>query len=327
VQIRVRYSAEVRRTLSLLVALLLAVAIAASAQQPQQPQPESPYVYGEVYSVEVVLVPVAVRGARPGQRFPRSAFSLKVDGRRATIESFEDDLEAPMSLIFLQDLSGSMADPGKMESSRETFDCFLDTLRSGDEMALASFASGRTEVEVPLAREATALREAMRLWKPWGTTGLFDAVSLLPEISLGSSGVKRAAILVTDGIDNASEMTPEQARGLVERAELPVYVIALPGRERVDEAPTFRYSDLLQDLAAATGGQYYALATPGEARRTCAAILGELRHRYVLGFSVTGTGPSTFHSIAVEVRDRPRRSSLVHRRGYRGTPPNTAEGP
>jgi VWFA-related protein len=318
----------VRRALSLLVASLLAGAgVGSFGARAQEPTPASPYVYGEVYSVEVVMVPVAVRGARPGQRFPRQAFRLRVDGRPATIESFEDDLRAPMSLVFLQDLSGSMADPGKMESSREALDCFLDTLRSGDEMALASFANGRTEVEVPLAREANALREAMALWKPWGTTGLYDAVSLLPEMSLGSGGVKRAAVLVTDGIDNVSEITPEQARSLVERAELPVYVIALPGRERVDDAPTFRYADLLQDLAAATGGQYYALETAAEARRTCAAILGELRHRYVLGFSVTGNGPSTFHTIAVEVRDRPRRSSLVHRRGYRGTPPNSAAGP
>jgi hypothetical protein len=146
-------------------------------------------------------------------------------------------------------------------------------------------------------------------------------------MSLGSSGVKRAAILVTDGIDNASELTPVQARTLVERAELPVYVLALPGRELVDDAATFRYADLLEDLAAATGGQYYPLHGPGDARRTCAAILGELRHRYVLGFSVSGVGPSTYHPISVEVRGRGRRSNLVHRRGYRGTAPNVQGGP
>jgi VWFA-related protein len=319
----------VRRGSSLLALLLLSIPLpwTGTGARAQEAPADSPYVYGEVYSVEIVLVPVAVRGAKPGQRFGRDAFSLRVDGKPTPIESFEDDLRAPLSLVFLQDLSGSMADPGKMEASREALDCFLDTLRSGDEMALATFASGRTEVDVPLAREGTALREAMATWKPWGTTGLYDAVSLLPEMTLGSGGVKRAAILVTDGIDNASELSPAQARSLVERASLPVYVLALPGRELVDDAPTFRYADLLQDLAAATGGQYYALETAAEARRTCAAILGELRHRYVLGFSVTGIGSSTFHSIGVEVSDRPRRSSLVHRRGYSGTPPNAVEGP
>jgi VWFA-related protein len=319
----------VRRGPALLALLLLSIPApwTGTGARAQEAPADSPYVFGEVYSVEIVLVPVAVRGAEPGQRFARDAFTLEVDGRPIAIESFEDDLRAPMSLVFLQDLSGSMADPGKMAASREALDCFIDTLRSGDEMALASFASGRTEVDVPLAREGTALREAMALWKPWGTTGLYDAVSLLPEMTLGSGGVKRAAILVTDGIDNASELSPEQARALVERASLPVYVLALPGRELIDDAPAFRYADLLRDLAAATGGQYYALESAAEARRTCAAILVELRHRYVLGFSVTGIGSPTYHSIAVEVSDRPRRSSLVHRRGYRGTPPSAVEGP
>jgi VWFA-related protein len=307
--------------------LLLAPLFTTASAARQATEQESPFLYGETYSVEVVMVPVSVRGAKPGQRFPESAFSLRVDRRPVAIESFEDDLEAPLSLVFLQDLSGSMADPGKMEASSEALDCFVDTLRSGDEMALATFASGRTEVDVPLAREPTAIREAMALWKPWGTTGLFDAVSLLPEIALGGAGVKRAAVLVTDGIDNASELTPVQARALVERAELPVYVLALPGRELIDEAPSFRYEDLLRDLAGATGGQYYPLQDRADARRTCAAILAELRHRYVLGFSVSGVGPDTYHPIAVEVRGRSPRSSLVHRRGYRGTAPNVQGGP
>ena len=325
----VGYSSVVRRgSLLALVALpLLAPLVTTTLSGQQATEQEMPYLYGETYSVEYVMVPVSVRGAKPGQRFPQSAFSLQVDRRPVPIESFEDDLDAPLSLIFLQDLSGSMADPGKMETSTESLDCFVDTLRSGDEMALASFASGRTEVEVPLAREPTAIREAMAMWEPWGTTGLFDAVSLLPEMALGSSGVKRAAILVTDGIDNASELTPLQARALVERAELPVYVLALPGRELVDDVPTFRYEDLLRDLADATGGQYYALQGAAEARRTCAAILAELRHRYVLGFPVSGAGPSTFHPITVEVSGRGARSSLVHRRGYRGTAPGVGQGP
>jgi VWFA-related protein len=313
--------------LTLLAAATYLAPATTGQQAPAQQPEEVPYLYGETYSVEVVMVPVAVRGAKPGERFERSAFSLRVDRRPIAIESFEDDLKAPVSLVFLQDLSGSMADPGKMESSQDALDCFVDTLRSGDEMALATFSSGRTEVEVPLAREASAIREAAAMWEPWGTTGLHDAVSLLPEMSLGSAGVKRAAILVTDGIDNVSEITPEDARALVERAELPVYVMALPGRELVDDEATFRYADLLQDLAAATGGQYYPVHGPGDARRTCAAILGELRHRYVLGFTASGVGPSTYHPISVEVRGRGRRTSLVHRRGYRGTAPEAQGGP
>ncbi len=124
-----------------------------------------------------------------------------------------------------------------MASSREAFDCFLDTARDGDEIALATFASGQTEIDVPLSRDAAPLREAMELWEPYGTTGLYDAVAMLPEISMDGGGAKRAAVLVTDGVDNASAITPQAAQKLVQAADLPVYVLALPGREEGAPAP------------------------------------------------------------------------------------------
>jgi VWFA-related protein len=288
-----------------------------------QPAETLPYTFGEVYSVEVVLVPVAVRGETPGERLPRDQFSLRVDGKPVKIESFENDSGAPLSLVFLQDLSGSMAEAEKMASSRESLDCFLDTARKADEVALATFAGGQTEIDVPLTNDVATIRESMSLWEPYGTTGLYDAVAMLPEISLGSGGAKRAAVLVTDGVDNVSAIGPEQAQKLVQSADLPVYVLALPGHGEADAAAgSYRYGDLLRQLAEATGGRYYELADTGEARRTCAAILGELRHQYVLGFSVTGNGPSTYHPIRVQLRNGGRRVSLVHRRGYRGTAPS-----
>src|SRR6185436_15056501 len=113
--------------------------------------------------------------------------------------------------------------------------------------------------------------------EPYGTTGLYDAVAMLPEISLGSGGAKRAAVLVTDGVDNVSAIGPQQAQKLVQAADLPVYVLALPGRDDGNTpAGSYRYGDLLRELAESTGGRYYELADAGEARRTCAAILGEL---------------------------------------------------
>jgi VWFA-related protein len=311
----------VRLVRPLLLAAPLLLPTAAVAQEPPAAE-TAEYTFGEVYSVEVVLVPVAVRGETPGQRLPRDRFRLRVDGKPVKIESFENDSGAPLSLVFLQDLSGSMAEPGKMASSREALDCFLDTARKSDEIALATFAGGKTDIDVPLTHDPAPLRESMGLWEPYGTTGLYDAVAMLPEISVGGGGAKRAAVLVTDGVDNTSAISPEQAQKLVQAADLPVYVLALPGRDEPAPPQTFRYGDLLRQLAEATGGRYYELGDTTQARRTCAAILGELRHQYVLGFSVSGTGPAKYHPIRVELLDRKRRFSLIHRRGYRGTAPS-----
>jgi len=131
-------------------------------------------------------------------------------------------------------------------------------------------------------------------------------------------------VLITDGVDNVSTMSPVQAEKLVQSADLPVFVLALPNHDpqAATDPNTVRFADLLRQLAEATGGRYYDLDAPAQARRTCASILGELRHQYLLGFSVSGNGPSKYHPIRVELHGAGRHVSLIHRRGYRGTAPS-----
>ena len=302
--------------------------------QAQSPGSEPPpaITFGEEVSVETVLVPVAVRSHKGFVADLKGKnFTLWVDGRHVPIESFQQEQTAPLSLIVLQDLSGSMAQLGKLGESRNMLACLLDHAREQDELALASFAGGQTRVEVPLTHDPEPLRESLAIWDAYGTTALYDAVSWLPDISTGAKGLKRAAILVTDGIDNDSHMTPEAARDLVRRAELPVFVVGLetPGDEPAarEGTSTVRYDQLLEDLARTTGGRYYALAESRQVPEVCSAILSELRHQYVLGFSVTGYGRRSFHPIQVAVSGRGGRSTVVYRQGYTGTKPAALERP
>ena len=157
----------------------------------------------------------------------RDEFELKVDGRPVRFVDFEARGEVPWSIVFLQDLSGSMALSGKLEKSKKAILSFLDQARPGDEFALASFAGGVTAIDVPFTENQRPLRETLERWEAYGKTGLHDAVSLLPQITGDSRNVKRAVILITDGADNASQVTPNQARDIVRRASLPVYVLGL----------------------------------------------------------------------------------------------------
>jgi Ca-activated chloride channel homolog len=303
-------------------ACLLAVAAPrpASAQDPEGPL----FGFVDTYSVEVVLVPVVVR-SRDGfvEGLGRERFRLQVGGRELPIETFERERSAPVSLVILQDLSGSMAQLGKLDASRQALDCLLDHAGPGDELALATFASGRTQVDVPFTPEVGPLREAVALWDAWGTTALHDAVSWLPEIAQTSRQRRRAALLITDGADNDSTVPPELARQLVQHAELPVYVLAMKGHQRAIGSPAegLGDADLLRLLAAATGGRYHEITDAAQVPAACAAILSELRHQYVLGFSMAGVGERGFYPIRVELTGRGRALALLHRRGYHGTEP------
>jgi len=277
-------------------------------------------------SVSWVLVPTVVRdGSGLVDGLAAENFSLRVDRRPVAFESFERDVEAPVSLIFLQDLSGSMANSGKLEISREALGFLLDRSRPGDEFALASFASGRTHVEVPFTGDVEVLREARDLWRAWGTTALHDAVAWLPDLHTSGRNLKRAAVLVTDGVDNASTIAPEAARAMVSQARLPVYVFGLEAPLRPGgESEAFLYGELLRELAEVTGGRYFKIDGPDALPAALEALHGELRHQYVLGFR-TGTGPEANHQLEVEVAGE----SLIvkHRRTYRGALPSEPAEP
>jgi len=300
------------------------------AAQPAPAAPQEPPVssFQAEVSVGLVLVPVVVRsGEGYAKNLGKDDFRLLVEGKPVAIESFERRSDAPASVVLLQDLSGSMASGGKLEESREVVRFFLDRALPGDEFSIATFAGDETQVEVPFTSNLGALREASDRWEAYGTTALHDAVARMPEISLEGRNPKRFAILVTDGADNASRLTPEQARAVVQAAQLPTYVLGMgsgsPYELSTEGKKIYRYADVLSLLAAVTGGRYYSISRPEDVQAALTAILDDVRHQYVLGFD-TGEGPVRFRSLRVEVKPAKDRRTIVFRRGYKGTPPAIA---
>ncbi|MCB1056000.1 MAG: VWA domain-containing protein, partial [Acidobacteria bacterium] len=240
----------------------------ALAELQDGPQPPTANGFGESLDVRWVLVPVLVRSPKGYvEDLEKKDFRLFVDGKRVPIASFETGTDAPVSVVYLQDLSGSMANGGKLETSRRLFHSFLDRSKPSDEYTVATFGNGQIEVQVPRTSDFFLLRRSSPKWQPRGTTALHDAVAWLPDLGTQSLNAKRVAILVTDGADNASTLSGEQARDLVRQAELPVYVLGMaaasvPGKvAEIHEQQ--RLLAVLRLLAFQTGGRY-ASVTPAD---------------------------------------------------------------
>jgi len=291
----------------------------------ETPAEQSTPTFSDELQVSWILVPVIVKGPSGYLNgLNREEFDLKVDGHSVRFPDFEPRGEAPWSLVFLQDLSGSMGVGGRLEASHEAIDYFLDAARPGDEFALATFAGEDTNIDVPFTEDLEALRESVASWEGYGKTALHDAVALLPRISGDSRNVKRATVLITDGVDNASTISAAQARDIVRQAQLPVYVFGLEsGNPYAVEKPgeeIYRYADMLNLLARLTGGRYFAIASPDDMKEACASVADDLRYQYVLGFETQATGKNAFRAIQVEVRNK-KAKQVLSRKGYQGLPP------
>ncbi len=327
-----RHKRERRRwiAVSALLAIIAGAGVTSVAlartRQEAAPETEVPAgLFSEVVEVGSILVPVVVRSADGAYltNLKRKDFRLLVNDVPVPIESFERRAEAPISVVILQDLSGSMATAGRLEASRRAVSQLLAQARPGDEFAVATFAGSGLNVEVPFTTTVATVREAMNLWEAYGTTALHDAVAWLPQIGAKGRHPKRAAILLTDGGDNASLIPPGEARAIVRQAQLPVFVLGLdsgdPYQLRRDGAKMHRYADVLNLLAHFTGGRYIATNSAADLRTAIAEIAEELRHQYVLSFRMQREGPRADHRLRVEVVGRKVR--ITTRQGYRGTPP------
>lgn len=314
---------SLRRLLPPLLALLAATAPLRPQEAETKPQAEE-LGFGDEVTVQWVLVPVVVRSPRGYvDSLEQEDFELLVDGRPTTIESFHFDDRSPVRLVILQDLSGSMATQGRLRRSRTAARYFLRHARPGDRFAIGTFANRGLAVDVPLTDDLAALREAIGQWDAYGMTALHDAIAWIPRITGGDGALRPATLLITDGVDNASVIAPQEAREIVRRADIPVYTLGLvsgdPSTLDAGGEKLYRYADTLKLLSLQTGGRYFPLTVEDNVLVACGQILDEMRHQYVLGFR-TGGGETSDRQITVRV-ERGRNWEVTHRRGYTGAPP------
>jgi Ca-activated chloride channel family protein len=109
------------------------------------------------------------------------------------------------ALTVVVDVSGSMADPGKLDVVREALHALVDAARPTDALALVTF-SDEARVVLPMTalRERDRLHEAIGQLQARGSTGLEDG--LVTGYRVAGEGFKEGAtnrvVLLSDGLAN-----------------------------------------------------------------------------------------------------------------------------
>ncbi len=254
-------------------------------------------------SAERVTVAVVVRdkAGRPIHGLAASEFKVTDDGQFREILDFRNDV-SPISVALLLDSSGSMHIGGKLERASEVGHFLLASMREGaDEAALFVFDKAVRTAQ-PFTGEFDKVRTSFASVTPWGTTSLYDAIAATAQ-QLSERPGRRAIIVLTDGVDTSSQMTPQEVSGIASAIDMPVYVVAV-------ETSITAGGDLT-NLAQWSGGMFYGVSSTSEGSVVSRQIVDELRHQYLIAFE---SSPSAgWHRI--EVRSR-QRATLQARSGY-----------
>lgn len=306
----------------LALALLLGPVFAAG--QEKNPAEEPP-TFTESAGAEYVMLPVLVtdKKGRFAEGLTKEDFVLRVGDRRVPVDTFDRDESAPVSFAFLLDTSGSMGVGQKLENAKHAIRAIVSARLPGDDFALFAFSEGEVRMVADFSPGPEKLLESLGDLEASGQTALFDAVAATPERMMKGRNNKRAILLFTDGVDNASELTPEKMAELLQRVSVPVYPIGMKNAafDVLSEKQRQELSvDNLQMLAASSGGRLHLVSGEEDLRPLAAKISGEVRQQYLLGFAPSGKGDVKYRILVVSVV-KPGSWVVRTRRGYRGTAP------
>lgn len=268
--------------------------------------------------VTTILVPVTVRDSkgRLVAHLEKEAFRLYVDGMEFPITSFWREGGLPIAYVFVVDTSGSM-NGRRLNQVKAAISEFLAGLKSGDQVSLITFGAGEVHRRLRLGADPAALPPLLDRLSGYGTTALYDVLSAAPRFFEGANALRRAALLFTDGVDTASQLTAEGALMVLEQLQDPLYVFGIeppPGEAEGGVS----YEQVLARFAQATGGRYLRVENLENLRPVASELRRELSQRYIIAFTPSGVGEVKWRKISVRVKGP---YTVVTREGYRGTLP------
>jgi len=305
-------------------------AVNAAAPRSPTPGPTPLPGYTESAASEYVLLPVLVfdHKGRFADGLTKGDFRVNAAGTIVDPDTFERDDGAPASFAFLIDTSGSMKLARKLESAKSAIRRILDLRRPGDDFALFAFAEDEVSSITEFSSDPARILRGLDRLEAGGRTALFDAVAATPSRMLAGKNGKRAIVLFTDGVDNASRLTAEEMAEILQQVSIPVYTIGMKNAafDRLTDAERKDLAlDNLKLLAYSSGGQMFLASGEEDLTPIAARIDQEVRKQYLLGFAPSGQGELKYRVVVVSVT-KPGKWVVRTRRGYRGTAPAVATG-
>jgi len=237
-------------------------------------------------------------------------FAVFENSQPQQIRSFRQE-DIPVAMGIVIDNSGSMRE--KREEVNKAALNLVKASNPDDQVFVVNFSD-----EYYLDQEFTAdvkkLQAALEHVESRGGTALYDAIVASADYLMKSPLQRKVIFVVTDGEDDASQESLEQAVHHLQQENGPtVYAIGLLGQEKARKARR-----ALEILADRSGGISYFPPSLAEVDDISRSIAHDIRNQYTITY--TPTTPKTvggFRTIHVDARARQYKKLTVRTRsGY-----------
>ncbi|MDD1702659.1 MAG: VWA domain-containing protein [Methanoregula sp.] len=173
------------------------------------------------------------------------------------------------NVILVLDVSGSMQatdyQPSRLEAAKTAAETLVKSLDQKDSAGVVIFESGATTAAY-LSQDKDRVEQKIAAISPKsGETAIGDGLALGVDMAQSVPNKKSVIILLSDGVNNAGVITPDEAVALAKSAGIQVYTVGLgtssPTVLGYDWLGNPQYATLdettLKSIADQTDGKYY----------------------------------------------------------------------
>ncbi|WP_422723951.1 vWA domain-containing protein [Hyalangium rubrum] len=247
----------------------------------------------------VAVVAAILAIARPQSRDARVR-DLSVEGIDIVVAL---DLSTSME-------AGDFRPQNRLHVAKEVLAEFI-TSRVNDRIGLVVFA-GAAYTQAPLTLDYGVLREVLKQLRTRvleDGTAIGDALATSLNRLRDSEAKSRVVVLITDGDNNAGKISPLDSASMAEALKIPIYTILVgkggkvPFPQGTDLFGNTVWRDteipinpeLLQDIAARTGGEYYRATDPEGLKQGLQKVLDSLERSKLMEGGASATYREDYH--------------------------------
>lgn len=232
----------------------------------------------------------------------------------AAIEGFSRETNLPLRVGLLIDASNSIRERFTFEQEA-AIEFLSSIIRPRSDQAFVLGFDTTPEITADFTDNSEKLARGVRLLRPGGGTALWDAIyyacrDKLQKAHAGNT-VRRAIILLSDGDDNQSRVTREEAIEMAQRAEVIIYAISTNV-----SGVKLRGDKYMERVAEATGGRAFFPFKIQDVANAFSEVQDELRSQYSLAYKPADLRTDgKYHSIDILAQNH-KNLRVRARKGY-----------
>ena len=258
--------------------------------------------------VSSVVVEPSVRDARgrPVNDLDLSSFRVYEDDVLQSIDLAAPDT-IPANYTLLVDSSQSMS--RRIDFVRDAARQLPVRLRENDQVTVVPFTRTLGTVTGP-TKDRDTIASAIQSIRSTGGTAILDCLTAAVTQLQAVEG-RNIIVLITDGYDENSQTSFDEAMAAIKASKITVYVIAVGGVAGI----SLRGEDVLREIATQTGGQAFFPAREFQLSDVHGLIASDVQQRYVLTYTPSNQRlDGKWRFIRVETLDPEH--EIVARPGY-----------